>query len=782
MQLEQFGDLLERSDKWYLGNGGMLLYAPPFPTQLDQPGFWDECHWGDTAVPNLLAVSIVAELPGEGGSRFAELKPRLEDWQWRPDGIRAQHALGYSEGPADWRDCGCRLIERRSLSADSRLHCELVLEMNSGTDPDGLRLHLIAWTMRERPRDDERLVVSDVWAADSSLRWRQSFAMRAHGRGDDPLALKIAMHANRRPDSLQVTPAHGARVRPQLRHTPLWDSLIAGGQLSGEAKGRNVLGNLIFAGMHWRADVKPQAPFRLQMDISVQENTRITRQAGTSRPAQDDWTEFLQLVPHFECSDGMLTRCYWYRWYGIHLNSVPAAANYVAPAVTEGISYFRGVITYSLMCHMFEARWLRDPALARGCLDNHIARQTKSGHFPAHIYAKHVNKNGFYHTDVGRALGLLRLHHPDEEYSAKVYTPLRRLLSFYQKDRDREGMELYDIRDQFETGQEYTSRYFFADDKADSYGWDHKLRLKGVDVTSYVYSLVGELLELAWQQQRSEEIRVLTELSEHIKAAANAFMWDETRGWYTDYSAQKKERSQYLAAVGCYPALFGLANRERSLRIGERLLDPAGFYTQWPLATVPRDDPYYSADPAWRGERANCPWNGRVWPMVNSHVCEVLEQLSVHDPAQYRPQLAAFLRSYIEMMHFEQDDLGGAPKDLTRPNCFEHYHPHNGTACEYRGVDDYMHSWVADLILRYVTGVRVTEQRDNAAVRRCIVFDPFPFKLDSFILNNCLVAGHEIEVQWNRDGDGNALPGYRVIVDNELVHESVEISRFEFEL
>ncbi len=780
MQLEQFSDLLARDDKWYLGNGGMLIYAPPFPEHLHVPGFWDECHWGDTAVPNLLALGIVVELPEESGTRHVELVPRVIDWQWWPEGIRIRHSLGFAAGISGWRDSGYVLHEQRGIGSDSRLHCDLEL---AKVDPaaDNLQLHIVAWTMREKPRDNERLSLSDFWAADSSLSYRQAFASRAHGRSDEALSLKIALHASLAPTSLQVTPSHGARLQPQLRHTPLWDSLIRDGRLSGEVNGRNVLGNVIFAGMHWSAG-KCSEPFRLELDITVRESTRSSQSLASRQQPADDWREFLSLVPHFECSDPMLTRYYWYRWYGLRLNAVPAEGNYVAPAVTEGLSYFRGVISYSLMCHMFEARWLRDPALAQGCLDNHIANQTKSGHFPAHIYAQHVNKNAFYHTDVGRAMKLLRLHHPDEEYTAKVYEPLRRLLGFYQKDRDREGMDLYDIRDQYETGQEFTSRYFFADDKADSYGWDHKLRLKGVDVSSYVYSLVAELLELAWQQQRSEDIRILTELAAHVQAAVNAFMWDGERGWYMDYSAQKKERSHYRAAVGCYPVLFGLASPERALRVGERLTDPQGFWTDWPLATVPRDDPYFSADPLWRGERANCPWNGRVWPMVNSHVCEVLEQLSGHDAGQYRPQLVVFLRRWIEMMHFEQGDRAGGGKDLTRPNCFEHYHPENGSACEYRGVDDYMHSWVADLLLRYVAGVRVQEQRNSAEVRRSILFDPYPFGLDSFILNNCLVAGHEIEVQWNRDRDGKAQAGYRVYVDNGLVHESAQIGSFEFAL
>ena len=778
MQLHAFNELLQRSDKWYLGNGGMLVYAPPFPQHLHQPGFWDECHWGDTAVANLLAFSFVLEHPADG--RLQELRARLVSWKWQPSSITAEYSLGIASGQTGWQDTGIRLRELRSISSDSSLQCSIRLEMGKAADSTA-NLHILAWTMRERPRDNEALVVSDFWAADSSLSYRQSLASRAHGRGDQPVALKVAMHASRTPDSMQVTPSHGARILPELRFTPLWDNLVATKRLSGEVTGSNVLGNLLYAGMHWKTIVDGDA-FELQMTISVRESTRSSSAIIANRQPDDEWREFLSLIPHFECSSEMLTRYYWYRWYGLRMNAIPAEANYSAPAVTEGIGYFRGVITYSLMCHMLEARWLRDPVLARGCLDNHIAQQTKSGHFPAHIYARHVNKNSFYHTDIGRAFAMLRQHHPDEEYSRKVFDPLRRLLAFYQKDRDREGMDLYDIRDQYETGQEFTSRYFFADDKADSYGWDHRLRLKGIDVSSYVYSLVNELLELAWHQARGDEIKVLTELQAHVHAAVNAYMWDDERGWYTDYSAQKKERSHYLAAVGCYPALNGLATRERMLRIGERLCDPSGFWTGWPLATVPQDDPYFSADPAWRGERANCPWNGRVWPMVNSHVCEVLEQLSTLEPAKYRPKLTAFLNRYIEMMHFENANAANGEKDFSRPNCFEHYHPHNGSACEYRGVDDYMHSWVADLILRYVAGVRIREQRDNADVRRSILFDPYPFELEHFILHNCLVAGHEVEVQWNRDRFGNALPGYRVIVDGETVHSSESITAFEYVL
>src|SRR2546429_4324554 len=29
----------------------------------------------------------------------------------------------------------------------------------------------------------------------------------------------------------------------------------------------------------------------------------------------------------------------------------------------------------------------------------------------------------------------------------------------------------------------------------------------------------------------------------------------------------------------------------------------------------------------WKGKRHNCPWNGRVWPMTNSHIIEALARV-----------------------------------------------------------------------------------------------------------------------------------------------------------
>jgi len=58
---------------------------------------------------------------------------------------------------------------------------------------------------------------------------------------------------------------------------------------------------------------------------------------------------------------------------------------------------------------------------------------------------------------------------------------------------------------------------------------------------------------------------------------------------------------------------------------------------------------------------------------------------------------------------------------------------------QYRGIDDYQHSWVNDLIIKYVCGIRPGEFS--------VVIDPFPFNLKQLKIGNVLVRGRRLAVQ-----------------------------------
>ena len=129
----------------------------------------------------------------------------------------------------------------------------------------------------------------------------------------------------------------------------------------------------------------------------------------------------------------------------------------------------------------------------------------------------------------------------------------------------------------------------------------------------------------------------------------------------------------------------------------DHLEDPGTFGTRFPVPSSSVDDPRFSAEGIWRGQRRNCPWNGRVWPMTTSHVIEGLLRCWRGGSRRAGGLATDMLRRFARMMF--------ADGDLSRPNCFEHYNPHTGRACHFRGIDDYQHSWIIDLLARGFAGL-----------------------------------------------------------------------------
>ena len=122
--------------------------------------------------------------------------------------------------------------------------------------------------------------------------------------------------------------------------------------------------------------------------------------------------------------------------------------------------------------------------------------------------------------------------------------------------------------------------------------------------------------------------------------------------------------------------------------------------------------------------------------MTNSHIAEGLSHSAIRFNDKFlRKKAAEFIASFIKMMFF-----GGDP---ARPNSFEHYNPLTGHPSIYRGIDDYQHSWIVDLIIKYVCGIRPGNTY--------ITVDPFPFGLEHVLVDDVIVCGRRLKVEIQRD-------------------------------
>ena len=712
-------ELLVRTDKWYLSAGEGLIWAPPFPAWLEYPGFWDEAHLFEYPVQPLFTVAFVDD---DGREIRLEPQPR----RWTPDVLEAPYRT----------PSGLQLVESRMVLPGFVLGSEWQIH-NPGLTP--VHLHVVAWTTA--PGDE--VEPDEVSFADSELAWSRVLK----GRRDHTLPVRLQLAFARGTDSWGAVRSERTADQPHFALTPFWDrwDQTQGGLRSCVELGGISTTGLVYLGVHRAVELEPGGTARIAVALRavpdlVESTLRVEaptppRASSFAAASRSAWEEYFRGLPTFRCSDPYFERYWAYRWYGLRLNALaPGWGNYVAPTVCEGIGAFHEPNTYSAQCHLRELRWAKDPEWARGVLRTFLAHQKPDGSFHGRIYANHLDGTDFYHADWGGALLALDAVHPSDAFLREVLPLLEGYAEWLATARDAEGSGLVDVIDQYETGQEYMSRYQAVDADADRHEWENRIRLKGVDVSVYAYELYRALAILA-ERGGIEGAKWRTR-ADKTGAAIQRKLWDGRAGFFSDLNPTTGKRTGVRAAVSFYPYFTDLIGAMHLQGFVQHLFDPREFWKPFPVPSSSGKDPLYDPDAAWKGKRHNGPWNGRVWPMTNSHIAEAIGNVAVSHLPALRAHLVEFVTKYVRMLFWDGD--------AARPNSFEHYHPVTGRPSAYRGIDDHQHSWVNDLIVQYVIGLR------PAGEGMCIV-DPMPFVLDGFEAVGLPMQGALVDVA--RDGD-----------------------------
>lgn len=698
---------LVRPDKWYLSAGDGILWAPAFPVWLEAPGFWDEAHVYYHPVAPLFSVAVIA---ADG----REIALRHVSRSWRPDRL----VCVYRAEPG-----GAQLVETKAALGRGRLRSAWTVEDPPGTGgvpgPELAGARLVAFTAQPGESTGEARAVEGGVAWIRSLTDRREIEMRVG------VSLVCA-----RSSSAAALRSEGSAVQPHWRLTPFAERWTGDG-LRPEIRleGINDRG-LVYVAVASAA--LEETGGSAEFDITLTPEDPAYRLAPDAGSPGGSWERFLRDYPSFACSDERLARYFDYRLHGLHLCRLEGGAGNVRhPAIAEGISYFHVPITYSGQCHMFECRWSRNPDVARGTLLNFLDTQKDDGAFHGRIYTNHLIGTDFYHANWGDALLAVDALHLDDDYLRLVYERLARYARWLDSSRDPEQSGMYTVINHFETGQEYMSRYQAVNPRADEDGWKDTTRLKAIDATVYAYQLKQALGAVARRFGDEEAAAAWGAGARRIGAAIMGPMWDEEAGFFSDVDPATGARTGVRAAVCFYPLLTDLLEARHVEGLLAMLTDPGEFWTTWPLPSSAVSDPLFNAEAEWKGKRHVCPWNGRIWPMTSSHVIDGLIRQWRRRPLGGVPGAspghrcgaiaAEMLTKFIHMMFHD--------RDLSRPNCFEHYNPHTGHACAYRGIDDYQHSWVIDLLIRGFAGVDPGARGGGAAARAGeapLVIDPLP--------------------------------------------------------
>lgn len=701
-------ETLRRADRHSLGAGDGVLFAHPHPRWLHRPGFWDGVQWYTHLLRPAYMLSVLDH-------RMREIPLRETFRSWTPAMLVSNFVGG-----------ALQLTERRVVLAGGVVASDCTLVNGSGRRE---ALSIALWTAQEGETIADRAQCGTF--DDSVIRFRVStldVQQRNHR-----LPLDVTLRFDSSPDLrllLEAQHARGYENQPDWSLVPLHQTARRHGtfRVMSEHSGGSGRTLLHFALIR-HCTLEPGASLAFTAGITIgpagttgsfhsdgpskRTSTVAPRHSDAAEASNNDWRLFFENAPLLTSSEPHLERFFTHRLYGLRLNYLAPHGNYRQPTCAEGTEFFHQPISYSAWVHARELCWF-DAERARGAMRTFFDHQKDDGRYPGIIYVDATHPTANYLADWGGSLNALDLTHPDGSFLRQAWRSLSRYAAWLARDRDPDATGLYRVRDPYETGQEYMSRYTAVRTDADTQHFDYTLDLLGVDITVYAYRLHRALERAARQLGERESRRAHARTADRIGDAILSHMWDPRTGLFSDIDPRTGERTGIKAAVCFYPWLTDVPGIIHVAGLESNLFDARTFRTPYPVPSTSADDPTYDPDGFWRGVRRNCPWNGRVWPMTNCHVAEALAITAVTHAPHLRSAAADLIMRTIRMMFFDGDPA--------RPNSFEHYSPVTGEPCTWRGLDDYQHSWLNDLIVRWIIGFRPV---DNG-----FIVDPLPADIE----------------------------------------------------
>jgi hypothetical protein len=696
---------MNQKKKFALAGGGFCLYAPRFPRFQDAPGFADEVLIFNASLPSMFFLSFL-----ENG-----LPLHLHCKQIHTDHGKA---VLHHEEPG-----GLKVLERRFISQDDRFVCDLEITNAAKADRE---IHVVMWTTTD-PEGEPLSMEGD------SFRIRR--LLKSHTYPEVPADILFSSPDSKGGRCLLGAVSEGGSDRPDWEETPWFDM---GALPTPRAKkpldkpSPIIPGSRVYAGLFRPVSLKAGARAAHRFEAFVHfKGKGINFRARRPDPKDENgWQAFWEKVPKFHCDWKELERVVRHRFEMLYLLRVPHGPGlFSSPAVCEGNGLFHEPTAFSTPAIMREARWLQDPTLARGCLKLFFENVHHNGMVPGRVHMTGLDNSEFYHADWGGGFEALDAMHADRATKKAVLMAMQRYVKWLANNRDPEGSGLTDIVNHFEAGQEFSRRYTVIDAKADrAIEFTEQFRLKGIDASTFRYRMVKWLYKVADEIQEKAMANRFQAEAEVILDTIRKKMWDDKAGLFMDLDPDNRRKTNVKAAVGFYPLATDIPNAKMVERMLDTLGDRKEFWTRYPVPSLAISDPWFDPAGRWKGTRKNCPWNGRVWPMINSHILEGLTYWAERGNKRAQRLAAELLKKTVAMM-------SGATEGTAEANSFEHYHPETGIGSRYRGINVYLHSFLLDNIFRIACGFanRYGEIQDDA-----IMADAPDFRLQGMPLGNKL--------------------------------------------
>src|SRR5579871_4788701 len=414
---------------------------------------------------------------------------------------------------------------------------------------------------------------------------------------------------------------------------------------------------------------------------------------------------------YFDCSDPLVSKLYYHRWYNLKKNSMnPQLGRLQHRTFSEGrwtADWYANVISYGAGHQIDEARWLRDPSYAWGHLQTWTDNPRPDGVYPSHVTPS--GQQGGQYTDwITSTAWDVYLVHPDKTLLSQMADTLARNAEGWRKVYGWNDSPLLVVDSHWWTGMEWQPSFFaFANYQTGGGAGTDPAKmtpLRRVDLTAYNFGNAQAVAHIYRELGRNADAARLQQLADATRDALITQMWDENAHWFLSLRATDGARSPAKEIIGLYPFTFNLPPPGKGYEAAWSVaLDPAEFWTAWPLASAAKDCPAYAQNgwPVGPGG-SGCMWNGPSWPHADSLVMTAMANTLRHYApcALTRQKLLELFTTFTRAQYHD--------KNPEYPWTGEYYNGDNG---DWKTPQrDYNHStWIDPLISDLLGLVRSEE-------------------------------------------------------------------------
>ncbi len=451
-----------------------------------------------------------------------------------------------------------------------------------------------------------------------------------------------------------------------------------------------------------------------------------------------DWDWYTANIPFFECPDADIQTTYYYRWELLtkHLTYGSPNSGYT---FTEFIdrpfwSGAYGAISCPAGHQLYEARWLRNPQIAR---DYGRYWLRTSGAQPRN-----------YSTWLADSIWAVHQVHPDDGFVKDLLPDLK---------KNHEGWEMRhfvkDVGMFWQTGHDDGMEFNINSRQT-------KDILRGAPgyrptMNAYMYADSLAIAKVAELTGDKDAAKLFREKAAGLRERLHAKLWDDQRKFFfpmykqdeeadghkvkaltLTYQSGKHAGSEYgRELIGYVPWQFGMVEPGKGYEVAwKKLIDAEAFAATYGPSTVERKDPMFLL------KNSCCWWSGQSWPYATSQTLKAManvlqdyEQTAI-TPKDYAQLLGTFARTH---------------RKNGKPYLAEACHPDTGSFeghDAYNHSEHYFHSSFNDLVITGLVGL-VPRDDDTLEVKPLA-----PAAWDYFAVDNVPYKGQLVCVLWDRDG------------------------------